>query len=846
MSDGKTRLRLEELFFAAAELEGEKRARYVQDLSDSDAALRPELKRLLQLDDQDSSPIDTPVLDQLEEREPRPDPAEWMPQRIGPYEVQGVLGVGGMGIVYEARQDSPGRLVALKLLRPEYGGSMVQKRFVREGEILARLKHESIAHIYEAGLAEVLWPGGATSEQPFLAMELVRGLPVHEYSVQQDLNTRQRVALITRIADAIEAAHQAGIVHRDLKPGNILVTSAGVPKVLDFGVARLLDEEQPNLTLQTHTGQVIGTIAYMSPEQITGDVSLITARSDVYSLGVLAYELLTGVLPHQVGRLSIPEAARIIQDEEPTRLGHLSAELRGDLETILGKALEKEPSRRYASAGPLAEDLRRHLSNEPILARPATRLYRMRKFTRRHPGLVYGTSATMLMLVLGVVFSTMFALRAAAGRKDAETALVKARQQTRKAEEIRAFLDRMLTAVDPDLSQGKEVTGVEIVDSAAKQLDARPPEDPEVEAAIRSTLGDTYRVLSKYSKARPQVERALALHLRIHGEDHEDTISARRALGLLMLDLQDLPRAEAELQRCRSYYESQGDEGLRGLSITLLLLASALIDRRQFRESEAVARLALEKAAPLVDNQLLRADGLEFIAMSRVWRGAYKGTEEMYQQALRLRQEHAGGLTTKQISLRSLIANLYELQGQHAKAEKLYVQMLADARKLTGKHSKIIAGLLLNLSTLRSTLHRYREAAEAARECIQVATKVYGPEVRMLADAHWTLANALSTFNKNTEAVHHFTLALGILDNSSNKGRLPAKGFVHLRLAGLYLGLGDTAKALHHAQSAFDIHKQLYQLDHDSTRASASMLADIYTQTQQAQEATKWRKLSQK
>jgi serine/threonine protein kinase/Tfp pilus assembly protein PilF len=294
------------------------------------------------------------------------------------YRIVRLIGEGGMGSVYEAEQDRPSRTVALKIIKPGISSPRLLRRFEQESEALGRLQHPGIAHIYEAGTADT-----GFGPQPYFAMEFIRGRTLTDYAEAARLPLRARLEIVARIAEAAHHAHQRGLIHRDLKPANILVDESGQPKILDFGVARTTDSE---VTLQTDAGQLLGTLAYMSPEQVLGDPLEIDARSDVYALGVVLYELLAGRLPYTIGRL--PETIRAIREEEPLRLGAVNRSCRGDLETIVATALAKDKARRYGSAGELAADIRRYLHDEPIVARAPGLGYRLQKFTRRNKSLM--------------------------------------------------------------------------------------------------------------------------------------------------------------------------------------------------------------------------------------------------------------------------------------------------------------------------------------------------------------------------------------------------------------------------------------------------------------------------
>jgi len=323
------------------------------------------------------------------------------PERIGDFHIVDVLGRGGMGIVYRARQERPEREVALKVLRATMVTGAMLRRFEREAQVLGRLHHIGIAQIYEAGMDDL-----GFGPQPFFAMELVDGLPLTDYCDKQKLDIHDRLMLIAKVCDAVDHAHQKKIVHRDLKPSNILVAADAQPKILDFGVARVTEANAGPGTMVTEARKMVGTLPFMSPEQVADQPTAIDARSDVYSLGVLGYRILTGRHPFSVNRRSMPQAIAAIQNEEPTRLSLLDRQLRGDVETIVLKALEKEPKRRYQSAADFASDIRRYLNHEPIQARPASAGYRIKKFARRNRSFAYSLCAVFTVMLLALVLTT--------------------------------------------------------------------------------------------------------------------------------------------------------------------------------------------------------------------------------------------------------------------------------------------------------------------------------------------------------------------------------------------------------------------------------------------------------
>ncbi len=327
-----------------------------------------------------------------------PPPTQSLPERIGRYHIKRVIASGGMGTVYEAVQENPRRVVAVKVMKEGIASRSALRRFEYESQILARLRHSGIAQIFEAGTHDnPAVPGAAV---PYFAMEYIPSAkPITKYAEEKRLGTRQRMELFAKVCDAVHHGHQKGIIHRDLKPSNILIDSTGQVKIIDFGVARSTDSDMAITTLQTDVGQLIGTLQYMSPEQCEADPHDIDIRSDVYALGVVFYQLLCGLLPYDLTQAAIHQATRIIREQQPTRLSVVDRTLRGDVETIALKALEKDRDRRYQSAADFGQDIQRYLLNQPIQARPPSMVYQLRKFARRRR--VPLATAAVVLLALG-------------------------------------------------------------------------------------------------------------------------------------------------------------------------------------------------------------------------------------------------------------------------------------------------------------------------------------------------------------------------------------------------------------------------------------------------------------
>lgn len=453
--------------------------------------------------------------------------------RVGAYIIRSVLGIGGMGVVYLGEQARPNRTVALKVIRPGFATQNVLKRFEYEAELLGRLQHPGIAQIIEAGAAQT--PFGM---QPFFAMELVHGVPLTTFARDHKLPVRDKIELMVRVCDAVEHAHQRGVVHRDLKPANILVTAQGQPKILDFGVARATGgrEAEHRLTLmRTGERQLVGTLAYMSPEQVSGDASAIDTRSDVYALGVVLFELLSGTTPYELDKRSLPDAVRIIRDDDPRSLASVAPSCGRDLEIIAGQTLAKAPAKRYQSAASLAADLRRYLDDVPIQARAPSIADHVLKFARRNTGVFAGALVAILAIAAGAVFGAVQYSQAVIARGLAEERAREAGRQEAKAIQERDAKERetanlrntlkftqdyvFAKSYETNPDQGRAVSVVDALRLAQTDMAGRFKTDRLSEARLRFYSSLIFMSNNELDSALLAAARAVELFAEM-GEDH--------------------------------------------------------------------------------------------------------------------------------------------------------------------------------------------------------------------------------------------------------------------------------------------------------------------------------------
>lgn len=678
---------------------------------------------------------------------------------VGRYRIEGLLGEGGMGTVYAARQAQPDRAVALKLIRPGMTSARLMRRFELEAEVLGRLQHPGIAAIYEAGTFV-----GPAGPQPFFAMEFVEGRDLRTHALQRRLVIRERVELMIKVAEAVQHAHEKGVIHRDLKPGNILVTADGQPKILDFGVARLQESGTNSHTLATEAGGLVGTIPYMSPEQIGGRSADLDTRSDVYTLGVILHELLAHALPIDLGGMTLGEIVSKVQVQAPVRLGTIDQALRGDLETIVGKALEKEPARRYATAAEFAADLGRYLRDEPILARAPSRIYLARKFAKRNRALVGGSALAVVALIAGTASATYGLLAARRERDAAVEARAKETEQRQVAEAINEFLNKdLLGAVEPASSdkagRGRDVLMRDVLDEASKRIDeagkpgGRFANLPLVESTIRTQLVQTYFMLGEFEPSVRHAERVLAIREATLPADDPLRYEAHNNLGVLLEKLDRLDEAEAHH---RLSYE--GFRRVRGADHPDTISAasnmgSIIHTRGRLTEAEPYYREAYDASV-----RHFGADHVETLisltnlagAMSDM--GRYAECEPMLQRAMEGFRKINGEDDPATLWAMNRLATVREALGKLDEAGALYKAALESRRRVLGPEHDGTLTSLTNYGTFLTVSGKLDEALAVQREAYAGRVKTLGPDNRATLVALNNVGSVLERLKQFDEA----------------------------------------------------------------------------------------------
>jgi eukaryotic-like serine/threonine-protein kinase len=702
--------RIKELFGAALERDPSERAAFLNQACGQDVTLRAEIESLLAAHDSNSPLLEQPLT------------IENSPIRsIGPYQLLSKIGEGGMGQVWLAEQTAPlKRQVALKLIRWGMYDDTLLRRFQAERQSLAAMDHPSIAKVFDAG--------ATTEGQPYFVMEYVDGVPITDYCDQKKLKIRDRLELFIKVCEGVQHAHQKAIIHRDLKPANILVVEVDgkpVPRIIDFGLAKAVGTETAGDSFHTRVGGLVGTPGYMSPEQCDATAQDVDTRTDVYSLGVVLYALLAGNLPFDAAEWKtrpLDEMLRRLREEDAprpsTKLGsdhdtlsaaaaargtearQLLSVVRGDLDWITMKAVERDRTRRYGTPSELAADITRYLNHEPIAARSVSVSYRVQKYVRRHR---YTVAVAGVLVGLLLAFAVVQSLQ-----------LRKTRRERDRADRIAHFMTGIFRIADPSERVGSAVTARELLDRAAKEVESGLAKDPELQAQMMRVMGIAYLNLGLFSRAQALLEQSVRI--------------GRGAIG----------------------------EKDPGMLLAMQQLAWTLFQEGRLSEAESLQRKVLELRRSVLgpdNDQTLSIS--EDLAQTLDVEGDHKEAEKMVREILAKRMRALGPEDHTTLASLDHVAAILSTQGRFAEAEKLERQALATQRRIFGDEKLETIRYMMNEAALEGSLGKNKESEELGRQVLAIERRFLGPDQPETAVTLYNLA-VLDGKNGNTDEAFSF------------------------------------------------------------------------------------------
>jgi len=812
------------IFDTAIELPPERRAAYLHEACAGDDSLRQRVEALLRAHELAGTFMESLAVAPGRETVVIK-PAEQLGNKIDRYKLLQQIGEGGCGVVYMAEQEQPvRRRVALKVIKLGMDTKSVIARFEAERQALALMDHPNIAKVLDAGATE--------TGRPYFVMELVRGIKITEFCDKNNLSTRERLKLFIQVCGAIQHAHQKSIIHRDIKPSNILVTlndGVPLPMVIDFGIAKATQQRLTDKTLFTAFEQFIGTPAYMSPEQAEMNALGVDTRSDIYSLGVLLYELLTGKTPFAEQDLlqnGVEEIRRIIREVEPmrpsTRLSTMVAgeltvtanhrqveppklihAVRGELDWIVMKALDKDRGRRYETANGFARDVERYLADEPVTACPPSKIYQFGKTVRRHKFAFTLAASVLVALVIGLGISSYLYLQERQAQKEAQSEAVKSQQ-------VAQFLKEMLNGVGPSVALGRDTTMLrEIVDKTAERIGTDLKDQPEVEIELRFTLTQVYMDLQLYRKMEESASETLRLARFHFGDENPAVADALGQLGRALMYLREMDDAEritrqaiAMERKVRGERSAQEGAALVNLGDVLRHQASLYSDQNKLREGEAALRegLAIRRKQLGDDNDdvgwtlytlatLLGEEGKIDEAVSaqkealasrqKIHGGEHPYTAEDYSQlgrllsystntfdeavndlrkALEILKRTQGEGKYRQTWLEISLADALSRQGKLEEAEIHYRAAVTIARNVMGKDCPDLPGFIMNLANILGREGKLTEARACAEETVAICQRVPSRVNRLTQQSASNLLRAVLTDLGDTAALQNLDL----------------------------------------------------------------------------------------
>jgi tetratricopeptide (TPR) repeat protein/predicted Ser/Thr protein kinase len=759
------------------------------------------------------------------------------------YRILQPLASGGMGEVYEAEQQRPVRRhVALKVIKLGMDTREVVARFESERQALALMNHPNIAGVYDAGATD--------QGRPFFAMEFVRGEPITTHCDRLRLTVRERLELFLDVCSGVQHAHQKGIIHRDIKPSNVLVTvqdDRSVAKIIDFGVAKAISQSLTDKTMVTELGSVIGTPEYMSPEQAESTSLDVDTRTDVYSLGMLLYELLAGALPFDPKALrkgGLAAIQRFIREQEPPRpssrleslgtgadaiarnrglnVSGLVRRLRGDLDWIILKALEKDRTRRYETANALAFDIRRHLEDEPVSAGAPTTIYRARKFIRRHRAGVVSLVLLGAVLIAGIIGTTIGLLRAVRAEQ-------RASQDAETARQVSEFLVDLFRLSDPEQAKGQTITARAILDAGAKRVETELDDQPVTQARMMDTIGTVYENLGLYEAAEPLLRQAVATRERYVGPESLELADSLLALGTVVRFTGEYAEAEALCRRSLEIREFR--LGPNDPRVADVLVQIGWARARQGRSAEAATsfRRALEiRETSLGPEHPAVAESLTDLGILSWRRGEYDAAVPMLERALAIFER---SLEPDAYEIRKVLHDLavvYSSQARFEEAKTLYERALAIRERVLGPEHPEVGSTLNNLALLLDAQQRPEEAQPKLERALAIFQESFGPDHEKTALALHNLAWVHYQQGNYEQSSTLYDRALDAYERSVGP-RHASVGVLLRDRARMHFDLGEWSRAEDLLTKATRILREAMGPEHPEVAESLSLLANVYS-----------------
>jgi tetratricopeptide (TPR) repeat protein len=818
----------------------------LQSACREDAALLARVQALLQAHDAPEG-----FLPRKSDSQPALVPVSEKPgDRIGRYKLREKIGEGGCGVVYVAEQEEPvRRKVALKVIKLGMDTKSVVARFEAERQALAMMDHPNIAKVLDAGATE--------TGRPYFVMELVRGVKITDYCDQNQLSTRERLELFIKVCQAVQHAHQKGIIHRDLKPSNVLVTvndGVALPKVIDFGIAKATGGRLTDLTIYTDFHQFIGTPAYMSPEQATMTSLEMDTRSDIYTLGVLLYELLTGHTPFDAKELmasGIDAMRKTIREKEPvrpsTRLATLKGEeltttakrratgtskllhqLKGDLDWIVMKCLEKDRTRRYETAHGLAMDLQRHVNEEPVTARPPGKMYRFQKLVRRNKLGFSAAAVVTAALLVGLGVSMWAFFNEQQSRQQAERDKKKAESEAAKSRQVAQFLKDMLIGVGPSVALGRDTTLLrEVLDRTAERVGKDLANAPEAETELRLTLANIYDQLGLYQQEQEMARQSLQLARSRLGDSNLTAAQALFILATAQARLGNYDQSEKSIREALAMQRKLLGNEHPDVANSLAHLAMLLKDRGHLAEAENLQRQALAMQRKMLGNEHPDvAASLNNLALVLTVEGQLPAAESLYREALAMQRKMLGNEHPTVANSLSILAQLLYSQGKLVEAEAMYREALAMQRKFLGEEHPLVAQYLGRLANVIYAQGKLADAEALQREVLAMRRKLLGNEHPEVAESLGNLASMLQVQGKLAEAEPMYRESLAMfrkLLGEENQTVASTLG----NLAAVLYSQGKLVEAEPAYREALAMQRKVLGLEHPEVAHLLSSLANL-------------------